>query len=151
MGHAMAKWRAKALEFLPELRSKIIESDSVMEFWIALRMDFEDAYRDPRNESLIERTYAFADWCIAAPRNPDASRDPPTSVMVCFYEHIPQGTASRADMPRWFTFDEVRLSKSVFSYMIGEEAYEALLDYMKRNQKRYVPRRIISKGRDKSV
>lgn len=103
--HAMAKWRAKAIELFPELRRQIAESPEIMYFWCnELRIPFEAAYDAvPRDESLIARVYAFADWCRRAPRDRDVGRDPFTAVMVAFVEHIPQHPAAREDMPRWFT------------------------------------------------
>lgn len=111
-----------------------------MLLWTELHFAFERAYREPRNEDLIARIYSFADWCIRAPRNDDASHDPPTAVMVGFYEHVPQLQAARDDMPRWFHYDEVAKSKSIFAHFIGDEAFDELLKYMMANRHRYVPR-----------
>jgi hypothetical protein len=60
--------------------------------------------------------------------------------MVAFYEHIPQSKAAREDMPRWFRYDDVARSRSVFAYHIGDREFEDLLRYMKQNEKRYVRR-----------
>jgi hypothetical protein len=137
----IAKWRAEALARLPELSKKIETADSVMAFWNELWHVFEDAYKaEPPNESLIARVYAFADWCVAAPRGPDATHEPLTAASVCFYEEIPACKPARDDMPRWFTYDEVAQSKQVFQYMIGEQQYFELLRYMDKHRKRYVPR-----------
>jgi hypothetical protein len=70
----MAKWRSAAIERLPELRDMISLADSVMALWIDLRLKFEDAYRDPRNDDLIGRIYSYADWCWSAPRQEEAGR-----------------------------------------------------------------------------
>ena len=136
----MAKWRAAAMEWLPEMRETIAEVPNVMSLWIELQGVFEDAYRAPQNDDLIRRLYAYADWCLAAERNDDAARDPATAVMVAFYEHIPVRKASRDDMPRWFRYAEVERSRSVFGYHLSEEQFESLLIHMKQNQSRYVPR-----------
>jgi hypothetical protein len=80
----MPRWRAAAIERLPELRDTIASADSIMLLWIELRMKFEDAYREPRNDDLIRRIYSYADWCLAAPRNEDAGHDPPTAARTCF-------------------------------------------------------------------
>jgi hypothetical protein len=136
----MPRWRFEAIERLPELRETIAKAESVMSLWIELYIAFEDAYRDPKNEDLIARLYAYADWCLAAPRNADASRDPLTAVVVAFYEHIPQSKAAREDMPRWFRYDEVARSRPVFASHIGEETFEELLAYIKRQSPRFVPR-----------
>jgi hypothetical protein len=137
----MAKWRAEALARLPELRTQIDGADSVMALWSELWWAFERAYKaEPPDEQLISRIYSFADWCVQAPRNGDASHDPLTAVVVCFYEDIPRFGPARDDMPRWFTYEEVAESRSVFAYMIGELKYFELLRYMDKHRKRYVPR-----------
>jgi hypothetical protein len=137
----MARWRAKALERFPELRDVIASSDTVMAFWIELHLAFNDAYRkEPPDESLIARVYSFADWCDLAPRNPDAGRDPMTAVSVVFYEGIPRFKPARDDMPRWFRYSEVANNRQMFSYLIGDEEYEALVKYMAKNRHCYQPR-----------
>jgi hypothetical protein len=140
----MAKWRAEALARLPQLRKRIDAADSVMALWSELWFAFEQAYRaEPPDEPTIAGIYSFADWCGRAPRNEDASHDPPTAVTVCFYEHVPAYGPARDDMPRWFTYEEVEQNRQVFSYLIGEQQYFELLRHMDKHRKRYVPR-----GRD---
>jgi hypothetical protein len=136
----MARWRAPAIERLPELRNAIAKAENVMSLWIELYIEFKRAYQEPRNESMIARIYSYADWCAQASRIDDAGRDPLTAVTVAFYEDIPQLQAARDDMPRWFRFNEVLRSKQVFAYSIGETAFNDLLAYMQRNQHRYVER-----------
>jgi hypothetical protein len=134
----MARWRAEAQKLLPELRKAIDSSHEIMALWIEVRLAFERAYeRRPRDESLIERVYSFADWCASAPRGADAGQDPLTAVITAFYEDIPTHLAAREDMPRWFTYDEVVDGKAVFSYHLGEEGYRELLEHMRRNRGRY--------------
>ncbi len=130
----MAQWRRAAIEHLPELRQKIAAADSIMALWIEIHGAFEKAYREPRNEDLIARIYAFARWCWHAPRNEDPGRDPSTAATVAFLEHIPGIPAAREDMPRWFTFDEIAAAKSIFVYSLGEIAYKELLAHMQRNK-----------------
>ena len=118
----MARWRAEAL-------------------WIELQFAFEKAYRaDPPDEAMIARIYSFADWCVQAPRGPDAGHDPMTAVTVAFYEHIPNFKPAREDMPRWFRYSEVTNNWQVFSYHLGDEEFDALLKHMAKNQHRHQPR-----------
>lgn len=140
MGCEMARWRAAAIERLPELRETIAEAESVMSLWIELFLTFEEAYREPRNDDLIARIYSYADWCRAAPRNDDAGHDPPTAVAVAFYEHIPQSQAARDDMPRWFRYEEVGRNRAMFAYHIGDAAFDELLAYVKNHKDRFAPR-----------
>jgi hypothetical protein len=137
----MAKWRAEALKRLPELRHTIDEAWEIMALWLQIQSAFAKAYKsDPPNDSLISRIYDFADWCLDAPRGPDAGHDPMTSVCVAFYEDIPTIKVARDDMPRWFRYEDIVENKQIFSYQIGESEYEKLVEYMRRNQRRYVPR-----------
>lgn len=134
-------WREAALEILPEFRSALQgpDIDNPYTFWFEVREAFESAYDEsPPNESLIQRIYSYCDWCINAPRGQSAEDDLFTCVAVCFLEHIPEHPLSRADMPRWFTFEELVGSESIFSYMIGPEEFSKLKDYFSQNRKKYV-------------
>jgi hypothetical protein len=48
-------------------------------------------------------------------------------VHVCFFEHIPESPAALADMARWFSRADVLLMKDTFSYMVGEEGFNRIL------------------------
>ena len=112
-----------------------------MAFWIEARLAFQRAYeRKPLDESLISRIYSYADWCANARRGPDAGHDPSTAIVVSFFEDIPTIPAAREDMPRWFTYAEVAENRPIFSYHIGEEEYQRLLQHMDRNRHLYKPR-----------
>jgi len=108
----------KAGELLPELEGSLAEAASPMQFWLDVSAAFQMAYTPPRNDDLIRRTYAFADWCV---QNSDDSRDAAnhlfTCVAICFYEHIPMHPLSRADMPNWFTREEVEEMRGIFCYL----------------------------------
>ena len=124
----MQSWRAKATELLPELEEDISSSDNPMGLWIEIAMEFDQAYEKPRNEDLIRRIHAYADWCLEhGERTERAKTDLPTCVAVCFYEHIPTREASRLDMPRWFTREDIVLMKDTFSYHLNPDEYERLL------------------------
>jgi hypothetical protein len=133
----MALWRKAAIDRLPELREKVASAENVMSLWIELSLVFEEAYREPRDNDLIERIYSYARWCWAAPRSNEADHDPESAASVAFFEHIPSIPAAREDMPRWFTFEEVSAAKSLFCYAIGETAFKDLLAHMQRNSERY--------------
>jgi hypothetical protein len=85
-----AEWREAAVDYFPELAADLALAENPMQFWIDLRLAFERAYSEPRNEALIQRIYGFAEWCLQH-GNPDAGAGEhlPTCVVVAFYEHIP--------------------------------------------------------------
>lgn len=137
----MSRWRREALKRLPQLQKVIAEADSVMALWIELRCEFEKAYRrDPPDEETVAGIYAYADWCIQAPRRPDAGHDPCSAVIVCLQEDIPAIRPARDDMPRWFKYSEIADNPSVFGYSISTEAFQSLLRHMDKNRHRYQPR-----------
>jgi hypothetical protein len=136
----MAKWRAAATERLPELIDEINAAPNIMSLWIELHLHFKVAYREPQNESLIARIYSYADWCMNTRHNSDPGRDPSNAVGVAFFEHIPDDPAARAEMPVWFTPDQIRLLRSLLVYRFGDAAYEQLLAEIIKNSYRYRPR-----------
>lgn len=124
----MSVWRAKALEMLPELAKEIAAVDNPMWAWIEICFAFQDAYKEPRNEDLIRHIYGYADWCLEhGHRDKDAERDLLTCVAVCFYESIPNHKASREDMPRWFSLEEVLAMKETFSYHLNPDEFDLLI------------------------
>jgi hypothetical protein len=136
----MARWRAVALECLPECRTLINRADRIMFFWTEVGHEFRKACEaSPRNDDFIRRVYQFAHWCEDAPRNNDAGRDPFTAVVVGFYEILPFDPLTREDMPRWWALGEVVSNKPVFSYLIGEEGFAELVEFMQANRDRFEP------------
>lgn len=73
------------------------QSRSIMDVWFTLQEDLEGAYKaTPPNADLIDRIWAFADWCFASSRH----RTVRNAVAVAFYEHIPHFGPSRRELPR---------------------------------------------------
>ena len=139
----MSAWRREAIARLPELRKMIAAAPSVMYMWNELWWPFRDAYeRQPRDEDFIRRVYAYADWCERAPRTRDAGTDPPTAVAVAFYENLPTHPAVREDMPRWFTPEQIAISKGIFAYFMDEKQFAELMQEMQRNVGRYARNRL---------
>ncbi len=124
----METWRSKALELIPELSEEISEAETPMRLWSEIRLRFEEAYHEPRNEDLIRRIYAYAAWGHEqGERHPTARMDVPTAVATAFYESIPTIPVAREDMPRWFTRQEFLDLKHLFRYLISEDEYQRLL------------------------
>ncbi|SRR6266481_5636050 len=120
-------WGKEAFTRFPELIDHFNFVDSPDALWFELTEAFDQAYKAPRNDDLIARIYAYADWCCSQPSGATAEDDLGSCVCVCFYEHIPQSPEALADMPRWFSRSDVLLMKETFSYMVGEEGFQRIL------------------------
>jgi hypothetical protein len=118
-------WGKEAFTRFPDLIDRFDSVDSLYSLWFELTQAFDEAYKAPRNEDLISRIYAYADWCCQ--QETTGEDDLGTCVCVCFYEHIPQSPEALEDMPRWFSRDDVILMKETFSYMVGEEGFQRIL------------------------
>ena len=116
-------WRVKkADDLFPDQEKWARSADTPYLFLIELRLLFEKAYVHPRDESFIKRVYDYADWCDHQPRGKTAEDDLLSAAAVCFYEHLPENQAVRADMPRWFTRQEILNMKSLLRYRISERS-----------------------------
>lgn len=120
-------WGREAFERFPELIDRFDDTDTPCLLWFELSDAFKTAYKSPRNEDLISRIYAFADWCCSQPEGATSEDDLGTAVAVCFYEHIPESPEAVEDMPRWFSRSDVLGTKDIFSYMVGEEGFQRIL------------------------
>ena len=120
-------WGEEAFKRFPDLIDRFDSVDSPGELWIELRLAFDEAYKEPRNEDLIARIYQYAEWCCTQPSGTSAEDDLGSIVCATLYEDIPTIPAALADMPRWFSRADVILMKETFSYMVGEEGYMRIL------------------------
>lgn len=125
----MSDWRSEARRLLPELSEEIEGSESPGMLWVEIALAFDVAYQNPRNDGLIARIYALSEWFL------NQNNDEFVSIVVThLFEDIPTIPAARAEMPVWFTYEEVRDSSGVFGYMIEAHEFVELVQYMKENQ-----------------
>ncbi|HEV3317356.1 MAG TPA: hypothetical protein VG488_10320 [Candidatus Angelobacter sp.] len=120
-------WGREAFNRFPELIDRFDSADDPYLLWIELTFAFNEAYKSPRDEDLISRIFAFAEWCCSQPPGATAADDLGTCVCVCFYEHIPESPEALEDMPRWFSRSDVLKMKDIFSYMVGEDGFQRIL------------------------
>src|SRR6267154_1190025 len=66
------QWGKEAFERFPELIDQFDQVESPYQLWIELMDAFRKAYETPRNEDLISRIYAYADWCCTQPEGATA-------------------------------------------------------------------------------
>ena len=121
-------WGKEALSRFPDLIDRFDRVDSSYSLWFELTDAFTNAYKAPKNDDLITRIYAFADWCCSQPEGTSASNDLGTVVCSCFYEHIPESPEALLEMPKWFSRSDVLAMKPIFSYMVGEAGFQRILD-----------------------
>jgi hypothetical protein len=122
----------------PELVLRFEGADTPYLLWFELRDAFEQAYEQkPRNESLIKRIYQFSDWCCDQLRKETAKDDLLTCVAVCFYEHIPQHSLAREDMPRWWKAEDLAGELSIFQYHLSSEEFAELKKFLAHESHRY--------------
>lgn len=80
----------EAFTRFPELIDRFDHVDSPYALWLELTNAFHNAYKAPRDEDLISRIYAYANWCCSQAEGATAEEDLGSCVCVCFYEHIPE-------------------------------------------------------------
>ena len=78
---------------------------SPIQYWngVILRL-LEDAYEsEPRDLAMIEKIYAFSEWCYFQESNVGIQM----CAVGCFLEHVMYFDKARADMPNWFNRAEL--------------------------------------------
>jgi hypothetical protein len=81
----MSAWRARALEFFPDMRTEIEGADSVGTLWIELCLRFERHYRERCACEFIHAVYLYATWCTRSP-----SVNVYNGAAIGFYENVPR-------------------------------------------------------------
>lgn len=129
----MSAWRRVALAKLPEYHRTIEQATSPMALWIELARKFERTYELPgRDDRLITRFYEYARWCLAAPNN-NPQREPLTSVIMAFFEHLPTLPAARNDLHRWLSREEFLNLEPTFCYFLDDAEFNIFkTDFMKK-------------------
>lgn len=122
-------------EWLKEAHRRFGDREDVFRYvetpyslWANLRDVFKRAYYYPHKEEDIRAIYEYADWSCRQPRGEAASDDLLTAVAVGFYEHIPEVEAAVKDLPRWFELREIMKMREIFSYQVGDEGFERMLE-----------------------
>jgi hypothetical protein len=83
---------------------------------------------DPPNTDLIERVYAFAEWCFAPKQNPNLRN----AAAVSFYEHVPDFGPARRDLARRFTPAMWRELQPLLYRMLPPSSYDAFVNELPR-------------------
>ncbi len=125
----MSTYRRKAIEYLPELRDLIQQADSPTALWIDVADRCHVAYENGEAD-LIDRIYAFADWCLAS-----SNVDVASATAIGFYEHLTLDPLMRADIPRRFSHAQFHELKSLFAYHLDEKRFADLEDKVREADK----------------
>src|SRR5215217_5955871 len=96
----MTRWRKEAFDRLPELRRKLQEEKSAYGFFHEVVNALESAHLR-REDDMIRRIYAYANWCLQAPRGKDSSDDMLTIMAVSFFESLPLHPVIRKNIGHW--------------------------------------------------
>lgn len=122
--------------------------DTPYSLWSNLRDVFRCAYDYPYKEADIRAIYEYADWSCQQAQGETAEDDLLTCVAVCFYEHIPEVEAAVKDLPRWFKLSEIMTMREIFSYQVGDAAFERILEaYPKEQRTKIKMKELTSRGR----
>jgi hypothetical protein len=118
-------WRAKAVEFFPDLRDLIEEETSPLSLWIELYEVLVRAYdRDPIDEDRIRKIYDYASWCFKQPETGNKDTDPSNGVSVSFIEDIPLNQRISEDLHRWMSAETFNDCEPLFRYMLNDEEFQ---------------------------
>jgi hypothetical protein len=81
-----------------------------MTFWNEVLFPvFRKAYDDPKDDGLINRIYAFADWSFWQDQEGETNpgKHLCTCCIICFFENLMGFAKGLADMPNWFNSHEI--------------------------------------------
>lgn len=124
-----SEWRDEAYERFPEMSEIISYTDSPYLLWMELNSVFTKAYQSkPVNEELIERIYGYFSWCCEQPEAAKAEDDLCTCALVCLLEHIMDVPEAIADLPWWFSREDVIDLQEFFVHKAGRKGYTKLMD-----------------------
>jgi hypothetical protein len=138
MEHIVEQWRAKALEYFPDLRALIEEQTGPMDFWIELSYRLGRVYdQQPLDDAFIARVYAYAAWCFKQTSTGDVKSDPSSAVAVAFIEDIPLNKQVADDMHRWVSSETFDDCEALFRYCLSDKAYEKFATDFRRKKKEF--------------
>ena len=123
----MSKWRQQAFVQLPALRRQLGREKTLYGFCGELYDELCRAY-EGQNEDLIRDIFIYSKWCLNQPRNGTIANDPPTAIIVCFFEHLPEKEKVRKDLARHFSREFLISMEKVFQYHGSEDQYFEIID-----------------------
>ena len=134
----MEDWRAKAVEYFPELRELIEQESSPLSLWIELYHVLVDAYDEqPINEELIGKVYDYASWCFKQPETGNIETDPANGVAVSFMEDIPLNRRISDDLYRWVSSETFDGCEPLLRYVLNDEEFQRFATDFHRKKKLY--------------
>lgn len=128
----MEDWRAKALQYFPDLQEMIQNQASPMGLWIDLSFVLETTY-----EERIRNVYDYAAWCFAQPQTEDVETDLSSAVAVCFVENIPLNHFTSEDLHRWMSVESFEGFENLFRYHLSAAEFQKFSDDFRRKRKQF--------------
>ena len=130
------KWRERALELFPSLRSEVQAAESVGMLWCELCSRFDAHYEhldseNTESSALISAIYLYAIWCTSS-----KSVDTFNAAAIGFYEHVPWH-ALRCNSPKYqlivedivknIGMPEIKRMAGVFGYLLKPDQFTKFL------------------------
>jgi hypothetical protein len=131
-------WRAKALQYFPDLQEMIQNQTTPMGLWIDLSFVLEATYEEqPINEERIRSVYDYAAWCFAQPQTKDVETDLSSAAAVCFVENIPLNHFTSEDLHRWMSVESFEGFENLFRYHLSAAEFQKFSDDFRRKRKQF--------------
>ena len=131
-------WRAKAVEFFPDLRDLIELEPSPLSLWIELFHVLSIAYDQvPINEDRIGKIYDYASWCFKQPETGNNETDPSSGVAVSLIETIALEPHISDDLHRWMSAETCNDCEPLFRYTLNDEEFENFSTRFHRKKKQF--------------
>jgi hypothetical protein len=129
----MSAWRGVALEYLPEMRERILVAPDYDSLWREVTREFRAAMAEGRDE-FVTRFFRYAAWTLSP--GPQTRTMPQVSQAAAetFYEFADQ-------LNRWIDrYDFMRAQKGL-RYYLGDARYAEFEHRFLDQTKRYVKKR----------
>jgi hypothetical protein len=135
-GNSLEEWRAKALEYFPDLHELIAGETGPMDLWIDLYFKLVRTYdKQPLNEKFVGRIYGHASWCLPQPSTGDANTDASSAAAVAFIEDIPHDERISDDLYRWMSAETFDGSENLFRYRLSSEEFQRFAANFRKRKK----------------
>lgn len=114
----MSTWRRKALEFLPQFRKEIDQSDSASYLWVEISGKFSQAV-EAEDEEFIQGTLKYLVWSFSN----EAGMETQQAVNCGFLEDIASNKKLWKYFSKWFSQAQFNQYKGSFQYALSKDEF----------------------------